>query len=280
MKVKELAEIVQGFNEISGIEIAVSNTKGHMCFSKKRTSKFCNLIHSSAEALEICRETDARYVCDVKRTNNCVGYTCPFGIVEFIAPLEYHGVDYGLFFCSLGFRKEGFDKEAMLDKIEKIASGIPRDQLSEEIDRVPKFSEDERRAYESLARVIAKYISIEELVSDEDLSIGTMVKNYIKNNITGDITLSDISYHLHLSTVSLTQHFRLEFGMTIMQYVMKLRLKMAEQILISTDVSIKEAAVRAGFAEPEYFSRCFKKHYGMTPSEYREKNRSRIGTNE
>ena len=104
---------------------------------------------------------------------------------------------------------------------------------------------------------------------DEEYSVGMLIKNYIKDNISKKITLTDMAWHLHRSTVSLTEHFKAEFGMTIMEYVMQKRLKMAEEMLLSSDKLVKEIAVLSGFSDVEYFSRCFRLHYGKTPTEYR-----------
>ena len=45
------------------------------------------------------------------------------------------------------------------------------------------------------------------------------------------ITLTDMSWNLHCSTVTLTEHFKKEFGITIMQYVAQKRMEMAEEML-------------------------------------------------
>jgi AraC-like DNA-binding protein len=46
-------------------------------------------------------------------------------------------------------------------------------------------------------------------------------------------------------------------------------LEIAEKLLRTTDESVKKIAITSGFEEVEYFSRCFKKYYGMTPTKYR-----------
>ena len=101
-----------------------------------------------------------------------------------------------------------------------------------------------------------------------------MIKRYIKNNLTEKITLSDIAWHLHCSTVTLTEHFKKEFGITIMEYVTKKRMQLAERLLITTDKTLGEIALMSGFSDVEYFSRVFKRYHSTPPGEWRKDNKS------
>ena len=56
-------------------------------------------------------------------------------------------------------------------------------------------------------------------------------------------------------------------------YLNHFRLQMATTLLNRTDQNISEIAYSVGFADIPYFNRCFKKEYGITPAEYRNKYR-------
>ena len=76
-------------------------------------------------------------------------------------------------------------------------------------------------------------------------------------------------------TVTLTEHFKKEFGMTITEYILQKRMKKAAQMLSNDgDISIKEVSEACGFADIEYFSRSFKQYYGASPSTYRKQVRA------
>lgn len=49
----------------------------------------------------------------------------------------------------------------------------------------------------------------------------------------------------------------------------KVRIEKAKEFLAQPDISIKEAGIRSGYTDPNYFSRIFKKQTDMTPSEYK-----------
>lgn len=60
-------------------------------------------------------------------------------------------------------------------------------------------------------------------------------------------------------------------GMSIKEFIMDIRLKRAAQLLRESDLTIAEIALLTGFANPKYFSICFKRHFELTPSEFKKK---------
>jgi DNA-binding response OmpR family regulator/nitrogen-specific signal transduction histidine kinase len=60
-------------------------------------------------------------------------------------------------------------------------------------------------------------------------------------------------------------------GMSIKEFIMDIRLKRSAQLLKESDLTISEIADSTGFVNPKYFSVCFKKHFELTPSEFKKK---------
>lgn len=54
-----------------------------------------------------------------------------------------------------------------------------------------------------------------------------------------------------------------------MDYLTDLRMKRAKEFLTETGLSIKAVSYETGYSDPNYFSKIFKKHTGLTPTEYR-----------
>lgn len=61
-------------------------------------------------------------------------------------------------------------------------------------------------------------------------------------------------------------------GMSIKEFIMDVRLKRSAQLLRESDLTISEISVLTGFANPKYFSICFKRHFELTPSEFKKKS--------
>jgi AraC family transcriptional activator of pobA len=75
---------------------------------------------------------------------------------------------------------------------------------------------------------------------------------------------------LHVSPAYLGDVLRLHTGQNAQQYLHYALLEKAKGLLLSTSLSIREAAFSLGFENPSYFSRLFKQKTGLTPAEFRQ----------
>jgi len=92
---------------------------------------------------------------------------------------------------------------------------------------------------------------------------------YIRENYR-DITLGKVSSFVHLSPYYFSRLFKNEVGCTFIEYVTNLRLEQAKKMLKSTSDSVVDIARKIGYSEPGYFSKVFKKKFGISPNEYRK----------
>lgn len=95
------------------------------------------------------------------------------------------------------------------------------------------------------------------------------VVDYIEKNLSRNITVDELSRIVHFHPNYFTRFFKDHIGYSPIQYINKLRLDKAKQLLRSTTLSVKEITDLIGFNDPSYFSRLFKKNTGLSPLEYR-----------
>ncbi|AMQ56326.1 AraC family transcriptional regulator [Algoriphagus sanaruensis] len=94
------------------------------------------------------------------------------------------------------------------------------------------------------------------------------VVNFIKDNIRENIQLEELASQACMSKAHFLRTFKLELGLTPMEYVLKERLKLARQYLLIGGFQIQEVCHMAGFNNITYFIRAFKQEYGVTPKSY------------
>ncbi|GGA03998.1 hypothetical protein GCM10008018_57420 [Paenibacillus marchantiophytorum] len=97
-----------------------------------------------------------------------------------------------------------------------------------------------------------------------------MVKTYIKENLTAEITREDIAAFVHLNPAYLSRFFKKETGETLTDFITFERMKMARDLLTGTDATISQIAVSLGYTHFSHFSKMFKRTYQMTPHELRK----------
>lgn len=82
------------------------------------------------------------------------------------------------------------------------------------------------------------------------------------------LTIEVLSNELHLNYAYLCSVFKRSMDMTINRYIKQYRLEKAKELMNTTQLGISEIAAAVGFQNMNYFSKCFKKSYGISPSDY------------
>lgn len=89
---------------------------------------------------------------------------------------------------------------------------------------------------------------------------------YLENHHEEDIKLETLAEMLYISPTHLSKIFRENTGISPINYLIQIRLKRAKELLMYTDLSVKEIAETVGYQDASYFSKLFKKNYGLAPT--------------
>lgn len=96
---------------------------------------------------------------------------------------------------------------------------------------------------------------------------------FIQQNYTKPLTLDDIAARVYLSPKYMCGIFKEEVGVTIFDYVTKIRMEKAKQLLIESDMHVHNIGTSIGYNNVQSFIRFFKKHFSLTPEQYRKTSR-------
>lgn len=111
----------------------------------------------------------------------------------------------------------------------------------------------------------------------ENKDLITKAMDYAKRNaVCAGITVQDIASHAGFSIDYFNRMFLSYTGFSVMAYVNNHRLKHAATLLQQTDTSLLDIALDVGYNSHEGFIKAFKKKYGLTPSQYRNKMKNQI----
>ncbi len=95
--------------------------------------------------------------------------------------------------------------------------------------------------------------------------------NYLNENYESKISLDQIAHNMYLSPVYISKIFKEETGESPINYLIKIRLEKAKEILEgSKGGSIKDIANEVGYDDAYHFSKLFKKYYGVSPLNYKK----------
>ena len=111
------------------------------------------------------------------------------------------------------------------------------------------------------------------LQTSRDKQFITSVLNYINNNINNpNLSVESLADELFLSRSKLYRKIKFLTGDTATEFIRKIKLEKAKELLNTTDLTVSEISYKVGFSSPSYFTKCFKLHFGKIPKEYRFKN--------
>jgi AraC-like DNA-binding protein len=99
-------------------------------------------------------------------------------------------------------------------------------------------------------------------------------RSYLDQNFYRPISLAQLATLANLSPRRLSELFRLQMGMTPNQYLLEKRMQIAWQLLEAGHTSIQQVAERVGFGSLSAFSDRFRRHFGQSPSYFRQMSKN------
>lgn len=111
----------------------------------------------------------------------------------------------------------------------------------------------------------------EDIENEEDRLFAERIKQYVQDNLSNSsLSVVDIARGLAISRTVLFARMKRVFGTSPANYLQNQRIRLAQQLLHQPEANVADVAYRCGFSEPKYFSKCFKKIVGQTPTEYQK----------
>lgn len=106
--------------------------------------------------------------------------------------------------------------------------------------------------------------------NDVRRTLAELVSRWLDDNFSNrGITLASLGELFHFNPNYLSYTFKEYMHVGIAAYLRQKRLHKACELLVSSDMLIKDVALSVGFEDALYFERCFRKYIGQTPTEYR-----------
>ncbi|MEK0316073.1 response regulator [Cohnella sp. 56] len=126
-----------------------------------------------------------------------------------------------------------------------------------------------------LRRFVSDYLSgiccwIQDKRSGRSSNVIEHTQKYIGDNYAKNLSIAEIAGSVYLSQTYVSLLFKQETGETIYEYLMKVRIEKAKELLRDPRIKLYEVCELVGYTDPSYFGKLFKKMTGLTPSAYRD----------
>lgn len=277
---KIMRDYQDGFQKVTGMVLHLRDASG----SPERTeepwtgnNEFCALMADLHPACDECLKLQ-------KRLANVIGtepttLTCFAGMCETAVPVRVGNeliafLETGHVFCHPPAKK-AFTKLArtLLD----LGTKFDAKRAEEKWLATKVVTAEQYQAFVTLLQVFARHLETcgAAMQGAEAHSAGVKsaavekAKQFIANHLAEDLTLSEVAKVVNLSAQYFCNQFRQCTGMTFVDYVSRIRVEKARQLLGRPDLRISEIGFQAGFQSISQFNRVFRRHTGTSPTEYR-----------
>lgn len=116
-------------------------------------------------------------------------------------------------------------------------------------------------------------IKIENELSEYDKTFMDDFNSAIEKNLNkSDLSIEEIAVCMKMTHDQLYRKIKVLTGVSVNQYIRSFRLRKAARMMCENGCSVTEVLYTVGFSNPSYFTKCFKKEFGVLPSDYIEKN--------
>ena len=123
------------------------------------------------------------------------------------------------------------------------------------------------------AEYVLTFLADQESSSMQEDQIDLAIR-YIQENPEKKLTREEVAEYIHLNEDYFSRLFKEKTGYTVKDYIIKEKIKLAKELLATTNMSISIISLKTGFGNFSHFSRTFKKCEGITPNDYREREQS------
>jgi len=158
-------------------------------------------------------------------------------------------------------RHEGESKQTYFDAVASLLLGQLIYELARQKEQSPKK---------------AGLLRESGLVTYEPSEAAQRLEQYAALNFAKDITLEEAALHIGYNKSYVGRVFRESYGCTFTQYIRKIRIQKAKELIAETDLSLKTISWQVGFKTIYHFTRVFKELEGMSPGEWRQKEQAGI----
>lgn len=158
--------------------------------------------------------------------------------------------------------------------LESLGSGntaaVTADLRAGDVPEGAAASDDDRMA---LPDRVAEYRLDSPQVVDADKEMMSALMAFINDHIEEEgLKIEELADAVNLGRTVFYGKIKALVGMSPSDFLRRMRMQRAEELIVKTRLNFSEIAFKVGFSDPKYFTKCFKKETGMTPSEYRQKS--------
>jgi AraC-like DNA-binding protein len=246
-------------------------------------NSFCHLVAGVPTGCVACQDAEAQAQRSAARRRAPHQIYCYAGLTVVAVPVLVGGTHLATLMSGQVFRREPTQRD--FNMVMKMLGGGPNGEWEKKARKAyfetPVITADRFQAVIQLLNVFAQYLA--DVASRHALAVSEAephavahAKQFVQSHAEEPITLGQVVQHVNVSRFYFCKLFKKATGMTLTEYVARVRVEKAKMLLENPSMRVSEIVYAAGFGSIPHFNSVFKRHVGMPPTEYRAALRSSV----
>lgn len=242
---------------------------------------FCALVAGTPAGCAACLDTQVRAQRIVAAKSAPHQISCFAGLTEVAVPVMIGDWHVATLMSGQVLRRDPTERDfAMVAKM--VGNGLGSEwekKARKAYFETPVVTADRFQAIIQLLNVFAQYLADYAgrqaiACADDEPAAVASAKHFVRTHVDETITLALVVQHVRVSRFYFCKLFKKATGMTLTEYVARVRVEKAKTLLVDPSLRITEVVYAAGFGSIPRFNSVFKRYAGMAPTEYRTTLRS------
>ncbi|MGD1084202.1 MAG: PocR ligand-binding domain-containing protein [Verrucomicrobiota bacterium] len=266
------------FRKVTGMSLKVipPGESGQRLSFGEFENAFCSLVTRSPAGCDSCLEAERRAERGAGRTLVPQQISCFAGLTDVAVPVVVNGRHVATLMSGQVFRRPPTERDfqMILKMLNGEASADWERKTRKAYFETPVVPPDRFQAMTHLLNVFAQYLA--DHASRQAISASihdpkpvSSAKEFVLSHAEETVTLAVVARHVHVSRFHFCKMFKKATGMTLTEYVARVRVEKAKRLLADTSLRVSEVVFAAGFGSIPRFNSVFKRRVGMPPTEYR-----------
>jgi AraC-like DNA-binding protein len=266
----------RAFYEATGLPVALRAVESWQLphHGQRSENPFCAMLATRSRACAACLQVQQKLAETCRDDAQTV--VCQVGLCDTAVPVKLGDQLIGFLHTGQVFRKK--PTAAQFEKIAKLAESwgvvTDREVMRDAYMNTRVLTAKEHDSVIKLLTIFAQHLSMvtNQIVVQQNHAeppVITRAKEFIKQHQTEDLSLGQVAKAVNTSTFYFCKMFKKITGLNFTDYLSRIRIENAKNLLLNPNLRISEIAYEVGFQSLTHFNRVFKRIVGQSPTEYR-----------
>lgn len=275
---QKMEELLNHFLNLTDARFSLFDAQFNMVCNSGNQSAFCDMIVQNRECGKECPMSDNYHMFKAgKRPDELYIFRCHCGILNAIVPIIHDNVPQGyLMFGQILDQTSMDDQWAQTKELLSWCKTLDMHALKDAFYQLPQYTEERIVSCSKILDACTDYIRIQGIVRMMNASLEDQLDLLIQSRFREPLTLSSLASELNISKSKLCS-IAAKRNTTVTAMINDQRMKVAANLLVTTNRNISEISAMVGMSDYNYFSKLFKSYSGVTPRAYRRSHTTKAG---